>query len=80
MVPVGCLGWSWDLHVQFGYKVLAVSYGGTLKLFGYKGTPLRKAPPPRFVDFFGNQGGGGKNPFTQFFGQQTASQAQEAAT
>src|SRR5262249_36605906 len=24
----------------FGYKVLGVSYGGTLQLFGYKGTPL----------------------------------------
>ena len=31
----------------FGYKVLAVSYGGTLQLFGYKGTPLPKAPPRR---------------------------------
>ena len=29
----------------FGYKVLGVSYGGTLQLFGYKGTPLPKAPP-----------------------------------
>src|SRR5689334_9590338 len=28
----------------FGYKVLAVSYGGTLRLFGYKGTPLPKPP------------------------------------
>ena len=31
----------------FGYKVLGVSYGGTLQLFGYKGTPLPKAPPRR---------------------------------
>ena len=30
----------------FGYKVLAVSYGGSLRLFGYKGTPLAKAPRP----------------------------------
>ena len=31
----------------FGYKVLAVSYNGTLKLFGYKGTPSsgRRHPP-----------------------------------
>ncbi len=29
----------------FGYKVLAVSYGGTLQLFGYKGTPLPKGKP-----------------------------------
>ena len=86
MVPVGCLGWSWDLHVQFGYKVLAVSYGGTLKLFGYKRTPLRKAPPTsQFSGLFrspgsgGGQGSGGTNPFSQFFGQQTASQAQGAA-
>src|SRR5262245_31847224 len=27
----------------FGYKVLAVSYGGTLRLFGYKGTALSTA-------------------------------------
>jgi cell migration-inducing and hyaluronan-binding protein len=27
----------------FGDKVLAVSYGGTLELFGYKGTPLKAA-------------------------------------
>ena len=26
----------------FGYKVLGVSYGGTLQFFGYKGTPLPK--------------------------------------
>ncbi len=41
----------------FGYKVLAVSYNGTLQLFGYKGTPLPKAPPLRrgFSRFFGGQ-------------------------
>jgi hypothetical protein len=36
-----------------------VSCGGTLRLFGYKGTPLPKAPPPpptRRFRFFGNQG------------------------
>jgi hypothetical protein len=31
----------------FGYKVLAVSYNGSLLLYGYKGTPLPKAPRPR---------------------------------
>src|SRR5262249_25631452 len=31
----------------FGYKVLGVSYGATLQLFGYKGTPLAKAAPPK---------------------------------
>ncbi len=49
----------------FGYKVLAVSYGGTLNLFGYKGTPLPKAAPTRlfhgffhgFQGFFGGNGG-----------------------
>ena len=42
----------------FGYKVLGVSYGGTLQLFGYKGTPLPKAPPRRHAEFqfFGDQG------------------------
>ena len=42
----------------FGYKVLGVSYGGTLQLFGYKGTPLPKAPAARHAcsRFFGNQG------------------------
>ena len=41
----------------FGYKVLGVSYGGTLQLFGYKGTPLPKAAPrSRLFRFFGNQG------------------------
>jgi hypothetical protein len=29
----------------FGYKVLAVSYGGSLQLFGYKGTPATGATP-----------------------------------
>ncbi len=29
----------------FGYKVLAVSYGGTLQLFGYKGTPAEGSTP-----------------------------------
>ena len=29
----------------FGYKVLAVSYGGTLQLFGYKGTPTAGMTP-----------------------------------
>jgi hypothetical protein len=28
----------------FGYKVLGVSYGGTLQLFGYKGTPTGVTP------------------------------------
>ena len=32
-------------RAYFGYKVLGVSYGGTLQLFGYKGTPLPKARP-----------------------------------
>ena len=42
----------------FGYKVLGVAYGGSLELFGYKGTPLPKAPPPKHTVFnpFGNQG------------------------
>ena len=46
----------------FGYKVLAVSYDGTLQLFGYKGTPLPKAPRQLFGAlhrFFGKQGTGG---------------------
>jgi hypothetical protein len=29
----------------FGYKVLAVSYGGSLQLFGYKGTPAAGTTP-----------------------------------
>jgi hypothetical protein len=33
----------------FGYKVLAVSYGGTLQLFGYKGTPTAD-PTPKATD------------------------------
>ena len=41
----------------FGYKVLGVSYGGTLQLFGYKGTPLPKAPATmRGTQFSGGQG------------------------
>ena len=43
----------------FGYKVLGVSYGGTLQFFGYKGTPLPKAPPApqhRFFNPFFGQG------------------------
>ena len=45
----------------FGYKVRGVSYGGTLKLFGYKGTPLPKASLRHplfngFNGFFGNLG------------------------
>lgn len=31
----------------FGYKTLAVSYGGTLVLNGYKGTPVTGTHPPR---------------------------------
>jgi len=64
--------------------VLAVSYGGTLRLFGYKGTPLAKGPPSRLFAGFpspgsgGSGGSGGKNPFGMFFGQQT-SQPQGAA-
>src|SRR6185437_2720309 len=54
----------------FGYKVLAVSYGGTLELFGYKGTPLPKAPPPKHNVF---------NPFFNSFGGQGAFNPQGAA-
>jgi len=42
----------------FGYKVLGVSYGGTLQLFGYKGTPLPKAPLTHHLPFFHFFGGG----------------------
>ena len=46
----------------FGYKVLAVSYNGTLKLFGYKGTPLKRAKAVRpFSPFFPSQGGQGSS-------------------
>jgi G8 domain len=40
----------------FGYKVLAVSYGGTLNLFGYKGTVLAQKVPTRVTSF--------RNPFS----------------
>ena len=43
----------------FGYKVLAVSYGGTLELFGYKGTPLGTQPqqaPGFSFDFRSSEG------------------------
>ena len=43
--PILC-GTKASVDVQvgyFGYKVLGVSYGATLQLFGYKGTPLTKA-------------------------------------
>jgi hypothetical protein len=49
----------------FGYKVLAVSYGGTLQLFGYKGTPLAKATTTTKRGGFGSGFGGG---FGGFFG------------
>src|SRR5258708_26022993 len=49
---------SADRVGYFGYKVLAVSYGGTLQLFGYKGTPLPKATQQNggFKGVFGNLG------------------------
>ena len=51
----------------FGYKVLAVSYNGTLKLFGYKGTPLKRAKAVRpFSLLFPSQGGRGSSIFGQF--------------
>ena len=40
----------------FGYKVLGVSYGATVQLFGYKGTPLPKAAPKQQFPSF-NFGG-----------------------
>jgi len=62
----------------FGYKVLAVSYGGSLQLFGYKGTPLPKAPPPtRLFRFFGNRGNFNSQ---NSIGAPSQSQAQGAAS
>jgi hypothetical protein len=59
----------------FGYKVLALSYGGTLQLFGYKGTALPKAKPPKRPLPGLGQGGGATNPF----GQSASAQSGEAA-
>ena len=59
----------------FGYKVLAVSYNGTLKLFGYKGTPLKRAKVTRpFSPFFPSQGSQGSS----FFGQLSPNQAPDS--
>ena len=66
----------------FGYKVLGVSYGGTLQLFGYKGTPLPKAPPARrhrfFNPFFGQ--GSFNSQGTTGTPSQSASQSAPAAS
>ncbi|MCF6765693.1 G8 domain-containing protein [Thiotrichales bacterium 19S3-7] len=38
-----------DPHAYFGYKVLAVSFGGTLKLFGYKGANYDESLPEDYT-------------------------------
>src|SRR5262249_39374935 len=53
----------------FGNKVIAVSYGGTLQLFGYKGTPLAKAPARNNG---GHKGGGGLGLFPGIGGSSPA--------
>src|SRR5262249_7036254 len=53
----------------FGDKVFAVSYGGTLQLFGYKGTPLAKATTRNNG---GNNGGGGLGLFPGIGGSSSA--------
>jgi hypothetical protein len=55
----------------FGNKVFAVSYGGALQLFGYKGTPL-----PKGTTTTRSRGGG----FQGFFGSNQASSGTGAAT
>jgi hypothetical protein len=67
----------------FGYKVLAVSYGGTLQLFGYKGTPLPKPPTKRplvnVLPGLGQGSGGSQNPLAALLHSSAPSQSQDTA-